>query len=371
MSKHSRSSYGYGSYRGPRSGGASSVLKGIILVLVISILTLAGLLFFLQDYLVYADDGVHLTPPWLSQQANQPPASPSPEISSPILITDDPVPVETAPVEEIPPNPLHAVLISQTALLADTAADQTVATGGNAVIVSMKNDDGTLNYVSAVPLAVSAGASGSDPNANAAIKALAAREIYTIAQVSCFRDHLLPGYDRNLAIHTNSGYRWTDHEDLRWTSPANETVVNYLTDLCVELAKLGFDEILLTNCGYPPAQSGNLGWIRKGDPYPKGALDTVLTRFIEQVRQALEPLDVKLSVYTDAKYLEGTMGPDTDTGLTPSLLLDNCDHIWLPAVQVEAGLNYSSQEDQAAAEGRIIRMGTTAGPEDISWAIWG
>lgn len=363
MSKNNQAR-GYGGYQGRRSSGVKSVLKGIIIFLLILLIAAVAALYFLQDNLIYSDDGVKLEVPWESGETS----SAGPEVSSPILIMDNTD--EEKPSEEPASQNLHAVYVSRTALLAGTAAEQVATSGGNAAVFTMKNDDGTLNYVSAVPTAIAAGVSGSDPAVNAAIKEINNGELYTVALLSCFRDHALPSYDSELAIHTNSGYRWVDYEEIRWTSPASETVRNYLTDLCVELAEMGFDEILLTNCGYPPTESGNMGWIRKGEAYPKGALDSVVILFLEQVNAALEPYDVKLSVYTESKYLEGSMGADTDTGLTPALLLGNCDRIWLPGEQAALGLTYSSVSDRTAAEERLVLCGSEAGNEDEDWAIF-
>lgn len=363
MSRYSRSG-GYGRYRGRRSTGARAVLKWIIVFLAALLVAAAALLFFLQDHLVYGDNGVHFVPPWGSGEPVQSPApTPSGGDELPVLITDPPVQDTPAPADGAP-SPLHAVEVSQTALLAGTAADQAAATGGNAVVVAMKNDDGTLNYVSAVPLAVSAGASGADPDANAAIRDLTAGGLYTIAKVSCFRDHTLPGYDAELALHTNSGYRWVDYEEVRWTGPANETVRDYLTDLCVELAGLGFDEILLTNCGYPMERSGTLGYIKVGEAYPKGALDTVLTPFLAQVRAALEPYGAKLSVQAAGSELAGETA---DTGLTLASVAASCDRFWVDAGEAEGYADFAGAPEDPSEQ--LVRVGTAAGAADDAWAI--
>lgn len=363
MSRRGRSPRG-GGYRGRRASGATTVLRVIIVVLAVLLLALAALLFFLQDYVVYGDDGVHIVPPWSSGEEDRP-AEPAPTASSsPVLITDAPEEGSSSPAGTEGPSPLHAVLVSQTALLAGTAADQAAATGGNAVVLDMKNDDGTLNYVSAVPLAVSAGASGSDPTANTAIRALTAGELYTVARVSCFRDHALPGYDAELAIHTNSGYRWIDYEEIRWSSPADETVRAYLTDLCVELAGLGFDEILLTNCGYPADSAGTLGYIRKGEAYPAGALDTVIAPFLTQLRTALEPYGVKLSVQAIGSEL---MGETADTGLTMAGVLAACDRFWVDAGEAEGYANFAGAPEDPSE--KLVGIVSGAGAADDAWAV--
>ena len=255
--------------------------------------------------------------------------------------------------------------VSQTALLAGSAAEQVRAAGGNAAVVTLKNDDGTLNYVSSVPLAVEAQTSSTDSNLNTALADLIQNgELYTVARISCFRDQALPGYDSELAIHTNSGYRLEDLEKVRWSSPASQTVRDYLTALCVELAQMGFDEILLDHCGYPLASEANLGWIRQGDAYPAGSLDTILTPFLEQVKEALAPYDTKLSVIAAGSELADETA---DTGLTMTNVLANCDHIWVTAEDAASYANFAG----AAADlsEKLVLISSARGSDEAAWAI--
>lgn len=362
----------YGRYQGRKPSGVRTFLKGLAIALVILLVILGGAVLFLQEYLVYGDDGIRLELPW-SSDGGQASPSPPPVSSPPVLITDDgtddePSPSQSEPLPPVVEEPLHAVWVSQTVLLAGAAPAEVEAAGGNAVVVTMKNDDGSLNYVSAIDLAIEAGASGSDIRNNNAIEALTAGEMYTIAMISCFRDHALPSYSADLALRTNSGYRFDDHQDVRWTSPYIPEVRDYLTAVCVELAGMGFDEILLTNCGYPAAGVGNLGWIRPGDAYPVGALDGVLLPFLEQVSAALEPFDVKLSVLADAGEL---MGVTANTGLTMANVLATCDRFWVDAAQAAAYANFASADGETDPSELLVVLYDTAGAESIDWAILG
>lgn len=363
----------YNHYQGRRTSRARSILHGIIIALVVLLILLAAALLLLQDYVVYGDDGVYVDLPWKPGNAEE---TPSPSPSSPLIITDGEKEEESpSPSPEQSPSPspepeveepLHAVRVSQTVLLGDGAAQEVAAAGGNAVVVTLKNDNGTLNYVSAVDLAIAAGASGSDIKANYAIGALTESDLYTIAQLSCFRDHCLPTYYADFSIRTNSGYRFDDHEDVRWTSPANAEVRDYLTALCVEAAQLGFDEILLTHCGFPTATEGNLGWIKEGDVYPEGYLDTILTPFLEQVRTALEPYGVKLSVYT---YVDELLGVTGDTGLTLDNVMANCHSFWVDADQADPTRFPRPAEGEEDPVNRMVSVVTAPDAVDKAWAI--
>lgn len=352
----------YSAYHGRRGTGTQQFLKAIIIVLVVLVALLAVARFVLGDFTFYDEDGFHF--PWGEDAGSSPngDADQSPSPSLPLIITDE----EETPVPGVD-EPLRAVLVSNAALAGGTVEQAVTAAGGNAAILDMKLDDGTLNFVSSNAIAVAAGVSAADPAQNAAIAELTKGELYTVARVSCFRDHALPGYNDELAIHTNSGYRWTDFAGVRWSSPAHETVVSYLVDLCVELAQLGFDEIYLTNCGFPTAADGNLGWIKVGAAYPKGSLDTLILPFLTQVKEALEPYGTKLSVEAMGCEL---MGETDKTGITMAGVLACCDRFWVDAVDAANYANFAVEGEEDPSE-KLVTVSASAGGEDGAWAILG
>ena len=318
---------GYSSYRGRMT--FQGFLKGLIVVLaVILVAALAGY-FILQRYIIYTDSGTRIDLPFFNRAEE-------PEPTEDVNIVfgggeENPVPApedtqsagETEGMTE-----LRAVWLPLTALTDGTAQAQAEAAGGNAVVLDMKLTDGTLAYHSEQPLANQAGVNMADEDGSRerAIRELNEGELYTIARVSCFKDHGLSAADRPLNILTNSGYLWMDPEGVRWTSPANEQVRAYLTGIAVELAQLGFDEILLDFAGYPT--QGELGWIKRGEAYSPGQLDQVVGRFYEQVAMALEPYEVKMSIRTTEGALTGT---DTLSGQTAADLAARADRVWVEA----------------------------------------
>lgn len=356
---------GYGGYHGRRGTATQRFLKAIIIVLVVLVALLAVARFVLgDDFTLYDENGFRF--PWGSSDSadgSDPGGDASPSPSLPLIIEDEEEPA--VPGED---EPLRAVLVSSAALAGGTVEQAVTAAGGNAAVLDMKRADGTLNFVSSNALAIAVGASSADTTLNSAIAKLTGGELYTIARVSCFKDPLLPVYDETLAIHTNSGYRWADFSGVRWTSPANETVVDYLTALCVELAQLGFDEICLTDCGFPTAGDGNLGWIKAGAAYPKGELDTVIRPFLTKVKEALEPYGVKLSVEAMGCEL---MGETDKTGLTMDVVLACCDHVWVDAVDAAGYGNFAAAEQGEDMASKLVTVSASAGAEDVSWAILG
>lgn len=359
---------GYGRYQGRKSSGVKAFLKGVIVALAILLVLLLVASIFLQDYIVYTDDGVKLTLPWTEDAGAEDTSAPVSKSPVPLIIAGDEE-EEEASAEPSPDlsGPLHAVLVSQTGLLAGTAVEQVTLAGGNAVVLNMKNDDGTLNYVSDVRLAISAETSGSNLAVNEAVKELTAGDLYTIARVSCFRDDLMCRRRSDLAILTSGGYLWLDHGDTRWISPIQQDVVDYLTAICVELAEMGFDEILLTNCGYPGHTYDQLHWIMGGNAYPEDdQLEPVIAEFLAAARAALEPYGVKLSVEATGAELAGETAY---TGLTMDNVLTYCDRFWVDADEAEAYAYFAAAGGETDPADRLVMVSASAGMPQIAWAI--
>ena len=307
--------YGYGSYRGRNRG--RTALKIVIAVLSVVLLLVLGLFFLQERGLVFTSDGPRLQLPFGAMAT----PAPSPEESEPLVVrTPPPAPTPT------PKPALRALLLPRSALSDGTAESLLSGEGANAAVFDMKADDGSLGYVSALETAKQAGASAADPALNEAIRAFTAGETYAVARVSCFRDNKAPYAMPALGVKTRSGYNWRDSGDLRWLSPASAEARQYVTDVCLELAGLGFDEILLDNSGYPT--QGKLERIRRGDAYTPGQLDLVVDGFYAQVQEALAGAypEVVLSIRTDGETMAA--GENETSGQRVETIVRCAGRIW-------------------------------------------
>lgn len=304
----------YGSYRGRRS--TTDVLKTVALILaVLVVLAVAGV-WMAQKYIVYDDGGYHLELPFFQKEG---PAQ-EPE--------DFRVAVEPAASqpEETPEEgePLLAAVTVPLSAVEDGSAEALAAqAGANSVLLDMKTDRGQLGFVSQLAMAASAGVNAGQADINRQLQALNSGELYTVARLSCFRDHAL-AKDETYAIRTNSGYRWTDPEELRWSSPASQAVQDYLVALMVELAQLGFDEILLTDCGFPT--QGDLDSLRAVEEK-----EETLETFCRQLQGALADTPVTLSVMGQ----RDSVTADPVSGQTTALLA-TFGRVWTQAEDQEA-----------------------------------
>ena len=243
----------YGSYRGRRS--TTDVLKTIALILaVLVVLAVAGV-WMAQKYIVYDDGGYHLELPFFQKEG---PAQEPEDLRvavEPAASQPEETPEEGEPLLAAVTVPLSAVEDGSAEALAAQA-------GANSVLLDMKTDRGQLGFVSQLAMAASAGVNAGQADINRQLQALNSGELYTVARLSCFRDHAL-AKDETYAIRTNSGYRWTDPEELRWSSPASQAVQDYLVALMVELAQLSAARAgRSAACGSPGR--GNCGGSRAG-----------------------------------------------------------------------------------------------------------
>lgn len=360
-----RTSYGYDTYRGRTR--LQTVLTVLIVILLVVLLLAVGAFFFLQRYMVYTDDGqAHLELPFLQQET---PAPPAPTQNQPlVIVTPEPVetpsPEPTAAVEELPA--VVPLSLFRAAVTEGSAQRLVTAAKGNAALLNMKANDGSLGYVSSLPQAISAGTSAAEPNLNGQVLTVTGTGLYTIARVSCFKDNLTPKVDNSLAMKTNSGYNWQDGDGTRWMNPTIPEVRQYVIGICVELAELGFDEILLDNSAWPT--TGHLEYIKVGEAYDPTNLTATVETFYQEVREALKDKDVLLSVSVEADTLTGV---DASSGQTAELLGQYADRVYVLGAETvgacdgllsEAGLagNAVVYVEKSASDlsttGRLITM---------------
>ena len=278
----------------------------VLLVLLCSAGVLSG------GFLLLCGLGV-LSPAAISQQVSawlHPPAASTPA---------------SAPAEDLSlpeeNDPFQGVFLS----LDQLADAQTLADGYDGVILPMKTADGALGYVSALPLAADAGASSGDPDRNEVLRALNDTPgLYTVAQVSCLRDRALVREAPGLSLHRVSGSPWLDESRQGWLDPAQPQVQSYLIGLCRELAQLGFDEILLTDCGFPT--QGDLDSLRAVEEK-----EETLETFCRQLQGALADTPVTLSVMGQ----RDSVTADPVSGQTTALLA-TFGRVWTQAEDQEA-----------------------------------
>lgn len=313
-----RNRMGYKGYQG-RGGGASGLLK--VVVGVLAVLVVGG-----GGYLLALNNGGAL-PSWLPKlpqqetaETPQPQASDQPSSSPEATATPAPTPSQAPSLEEV-----QAVEVTAAQLLDGSA--QTLAQQANcdAVVVEVKGESGNLQWPSQVPLASQLGTVPSTASSlTRAVSDLSSKGIYVVARVDCFRDQALAGANVGSSrLLTRGGNRWYDSTGMSWVSPVNTQVRKYLTDLCVELSKMGFDELVLDSAYFP--DQGEIDVLAQSSNYPQER-STAVKQFWDEVTQALDDSDMALSIQVRGDSLLD--GGET-TGMTPQLLEKYAQRVWV------------------------------------------
>ena len=349
-----RSKSDYSGYRGRRTLSDNLRLTALGLA-VVALLVVAGLI-FAQRYLVYSDDGLRLELPFGSSAEGNKPLEPG-DVS--VVIR----PAGSQSEGEQPQEPakeaaMAAVELPLSAVLNGTAAADLEKAGANALILEMKGTSGKLAWDSGQTLAQRMGAVAGDAAGNTVLEEWNRGEVYTIARVCCFRDDLMPYQRNDMALRATYG-NWRDELGLRWLNPDSQAARQYLADLCGELARLGFDEILLECAAFPVL--GNRESIVQSGSYVTGEYTAAVRSFLDLVNAQVAAYDTVLSVRLEEGALTGA---DAVSGLTPDLLETGADRLWMVGGET-ALLDLLEQAGIQEGERRLVLIGALTGESDM------
>ena len=276
------SSRGYSSYR-----GRGSKLKVFLAVLLVLVILASAAVIALSRYIAYDENGVPFLRLPEDVVREEPPEMPEEDISDQIIIQEP---------EPVPPGrePVRAVLVPAGALTAEvwSAALETLGDpqgSYDAVAVTMGDAGGVLYFdaASAVQGSVKT-VKGDTAETLTALLDSPYRAIARISGGNCFRVANINV--TAMGLKNTGGYIFYDLYGGNWLDPAKPGTVEYLTALAVEAAELGFDEILLTDVGYPTE-----GKINKIAYTGEEDLSRNLAALIRAVRAALGEREVLLS----------------------------------------------------------------------------
>ena len=343
---------GYHSYRGRRSWW-----KKLVVALLVLILLAACGFMLIQRYITYTDDGrLWLDLPFLRQEETPSPAPLPEEQEEMNLVITPPVQPEPEPEPE-PPVQTARRVAELSVLPADGEALRAALDelGANAFAFQVKNSAGQVRCASEMAMD---DAVAEDAVDLATLAALCAREdVDAVARLNCFHDSYYAwAHMESAGVCQSTGYIWYDNNSWHWLDPAKEAARQYVIALALECARLGFDELLLENCGYPTR--GETGRIAADGNYDPAALTGTMETFFQALDQTMAQYpEVKVSVVTSLAVLGG--GAD-GSGLTLDLLERYADRVY---VRVPEG------ERVPAIEGLEIVPIVSQGADTGSWAV--
>lgn len=251
-----------------------------ISLLVLTVLAI-GIFFWFQRYIVYTSEGIRLDVPFLREMLDEIPEDASPYPIPPPTPTPDPVWQAIEPGQEDGAEPFRTVWLSGPAfeVVPDWEAAFWIA-GGDAVLIEVNDETGRLWWDSEVDLAVGYDLTGT----------VSPQLLLPATGEDTWRAAVLVTFSNQLMALRNPPAALGDHDDpWPWLDPEHPDIQAYIRDLALELASLGFDEIVLAEFTYPPDAPVALDQQEQ---------DAVILDFLTELSRSLSRVDVALSLMT-------------------------------------------------------------------------
>lgn len=238
-------------------------------------------------------------------------------------------------------KPLRAVYIQASEITQERLENAAASlVDGNALMLEMKPRSGQLVWRSNAALAVSYGLytdtdfSNSLPTLIPSLKTTEnGKEIYMVAQISCFIDELLATRSTQYALRTETGFNYTD-ENGTWLDPYNAEVRNYIIALARELFDMGFDEVVLADVMHPvgaTVQNAEGETIKAQFMYSREMSTepnpvTAICGFAVYAANELKDRNGLLSIYTDSP--QSLVRNNEDSGQNAVLFMKIYDRVF-------------------------------------------
>ena len=193
----------------------------------------------------------------------------------------------------------------------------------NAIVLDVKEEYGHVTFLTDNEL-ISGTAKDLIPNIAKLLDDLNSRGIYPIARVVCFKDPIRASQNPHCAILDKNGNQWRDKGDTMWIDPYKRENWEYIAEVCLEAARLGFKEIQLDYVRFPV--EGKLSDIDYGQAGELQTRAEVISEFVGYIRDTMHHVGVRTSV--DVFAISGISESDSNyLGQDVRLLLPNLDAI--------------------------------------------
>lgn len=255
----------------------------IVLIVVLSLLILsAGIVAYLDRYIIYDHDGAHLDRNW-SENSTAGSSTPSSieDVQIQYVSDDDEVAIGGT-------RKISGYYVTRSMLSDIPALQQVLAAGGYyAVMLDLKDTYGNFYYASGLSGAQTA----SSLDAAAVSELLASLKqsgVYLIARIPAFADQRTCLNNTALGLPVSSGALWADENGCYWMDPGNPDVIDYLETILTELQTLGFREVVLDGFRFPDTTSVVYDESEKSK-------DEVLATAATQIQGDMSTLELKVS----------------------------------------------------------------------------
>ena len=302
-------------YRGRRK--RLNVL-GVVFGALAALILLTVVLFFgLQKYIVFEHDGVRVALPGAAagEDGALPNDETAPEQVNAVLeITDPDYSAVPATAGEGLANMAAVFVPAQDVSMSGVGRYMSVMSSynANALVLEVKPVSGQLVWASSSPTAAAYSLNGTlDLEAMVAALRQQDDELYLVAQLSCCIDGLLAERCPSAALRFATGAAYADSEGA-WLDPYSATVSAYLSELCSELAEMGFDELLLKSLSLPITEEA-IGFSVElsSTPTPEAAVCGLAV----ELTNALEAYAIPVSAILDTTSLRSGLADKSGQNL--------------------------------------------------------
>jgi hypothetical protein len=181
----------------------------------------------------------------------------------------------------------------------------------NTLVVDLKDNNGIVYYDSKVPLAREVGAVHPTLDVPQLLQTLHAKNIYAIARIVVMEDPIAATKRPDLAIKDGrKGKVWRTPAGQPWLNPTNPKVWQYVTDLAVEAANLGFDEVQFDYVRFP--SDGDLSVTEYGPGFSGGPQErrAAITGLLKTAKAGLAPTRALLGadIFGITAWIKGDNG---------------------------------------------------------------
>jgi len=193
----------------------------------------------------------------------------------------------------------------------------------NALIIDIKDERGQITFLTDAE-GLSEVSAHIIPDVGELVTNLKSRGIYTIARVVCFKDNAWSHKHPEHAIQNTAGDVWSDRGGFSWLDPYKTGSWDYIASVCLEAARMGFDEIQLDYVRFPA--DGNLSEINYGTAGTEKTKPEIISEFVAYIREIMSIEGVRLSA--DVFGIIAISNNDAmNIGQDLGLLLPNADSI--------------------------------------------
>ncbi len=174
----------------------------------------------------------------------------------------------------------------------------------NTVVIDIKADTGYIVYSMDSETAKAIGATTNEiSNVSALMAKLKEHNIYAVARVVAFKDPLLAKNRPDLAVYNSDGSYYVDNQGTKWVSPYKQEVWEYLAEVGIQCAAIGFNEINFDYIRFPTDGVSNVVYDETGTTTKEEAI----TAFVKYICETLRPYGIYVSADVYATVINSTV----------------------------------------------------------------